>query len=196
MHVQGRPDKGLSYQCRKWHGKMTCPKAASLRTRLADAHVERLVLDAFSPHGYLSTAVPDGDAAREAQQHLEEAQHELNAYVSTTAVSIVGEQAFERGLEERQGRLEIARAAMAEADAKITTLAPLLSGNLVEAWPRLAVGSKRRILRAFIDRVTIAPAQTRGQRSGHEKRIQVVLLGNVLLVPTEGSVMTATSPLL
>lgn len=192
MHVHGRTGGPLSYACRKLHGKLTCPRPASLRVSIADAHVDHIVQQAFNPGGYLSSAVEDINALAEATARAEEAEEELNAYLANTRLLDLGQEAFNRGAEERHETLELAQLALSDVKSRSSAVDNLPEGDLLQAWPNLPVTAKRRILSSFIDRVSIAPAEKRGQRTGHERRIQIILTGNVILDPTGSD---ATYPL-
>ena len=186
LHVHGKKGGSLSYQCRKLHGRLTCPRPTSIRVGLTDDHVERGILNAFNPGGYLAEAVEDIEAVTEAAKRVEEAQRELDAYLSNTKLtSVVSADAFARGAEERQATLDLARSSLTGATSRSGATATLPNGNLIEAWPSLPTLAKRKILRAFIGRVVIAPAEKRGQRSGHERRIQIILTGDVVLAASD-----------
>ena len=185
MHVHGKTGQPLSYACRKLHGAMTCPRPASLRTSLADAHVESALIQAFSPGGYLTEALEDVEAVTELASQAQDAEHELTLYLANTKLLAVGQDAFNRGAHERHAAVELAQLSLTAAKSRSTLADTLPPGNLLDAWPTLPNAAKRRILAAVIDRVAIGPAEKRGQRSGHERRIQIVLTGNVILEPTE-----------
>jgi site-specific DNA recombinase len=187
----GKPGQRFAvYYCVGRYAKGMCPARASIRASYLDQYVEDQVLDALrSEDGLLAQAVEASEQIEEAARALEEAEHELDLYVGNPRLlSILGETRFVEGVEARQQALDEARRLLAELRAHSVVTEELLSGDLVRAWPQLAIQEKRRLLHGLLDRVVLRRAPGRGKDAVPvADRTQIVLGGNVLLEPLEAN---------
>jgi site-specific DNA recombinase len=187
----GKPGQRFAvYYCVGRYAKGMCPARASIRASYLDEFVEEQVLEALKAEdGLLAQAVESSQAIEEAARAVEEAEHELDLYVGNPKLlTILGERKFVEGVEARQGALDDARALLAQLRAKSVVSEELLSGDLVRAWPQLAMQEKRRLLHGLLDRVVLRRAPGRGKDAvAVADRTQIVLRGNVLLEPLEAS---------
>ena len=187
----GRPGQRFPvYYCIGRYAKGMCPARASIRASYLDEFVEEHVLAALEAEdGLLAQAVESSQAIEQAARAVEEAEHELDLYVSNPKLlSILGEQKFVEGVEARQNALDQARALLAGLRAQSVVSEELLSGDLVLVWPQLTIQEKRKLLHGLLDRVVLRRANARGKDAiPVADRTQIVLRGNVLLEPVSTS---------
>ncbi len=163
----GRPGQRFPvYYCIGRYAKGMCPARASIRASYLDEFVEEQVLAALEAEdGLLAQAVESSQAIEQAARAVEDAEHELDLYVSNPKLlSILGEQKFVEGVEARQNALDQARALLAGLRAQSVVSEELLSGDLVQVWPQLTIEEKRKLLHGLLDRVVLRRANARGKR--------------------------------
>jgi hypothetical protein len=87
-----------------------------------------------------------------------------------------------QGVDARQRALDEARQDLAELRSQSALASELTSGDLLAAWPELALQEKRRLLHGLLDRVELRRSAGRGRKATPvAERTQIVLHGNVLL---------------
>jgi hypothetical protein len=110
-------------------------------------------------------------------------------------LTLLGEQKFLDGAEARQRALDEARRALGELRQQSSLADELADGNVLRAWPTLAVQEKRQLMHGLLDRVVVTRAQGRGRHANPiGERAQIVLRGNVLLGPTPDDTEPAATP--
>ncbi len=114
------------------------------------------------------------------------AEHELDLFVTNPQLlSTLGQDKFMQGVEARQRALDEARAELAELRSQSALADELLSGDLLAAWPELAMQEKRRLLYGLLDRVMLTRSAGRGVKTTPVKeRTLIVLRGVVVLEPS------------
>jgi hypothetical protein len=179
-HMRDRDGSRLGiYRCRKRHAAGECPAPASVMARLLDPYVEELFLAALGPDGPLAEASEATDAMDAALQAVEDAERELDEYLSLNLVGVVGQERFRSGVELRQGVLESARTRMTEA-RQASAFADALSltpGDLTEAWPSLSVSERRHLLAAAVDAVMVRAVRGSGRAVPLEERVHILWRG-------------------
>jgi site-specific DNA recombinase len=181
------------YYCTGRYATGPCPSRAAGRASLIDAYVEEQVLGALRDEdGMLAQAVDASEALEAATRSVAEAEHELDLFVTNPKLlTTIGEEKFLDGVEARQRVLDETRETLAELRKQSTLAEELADGDLLRAWPTLAVQEKRRLLHGLLDRVVVSRARGRGKNANAvSERTQIVLRGNVLLGenPDEASV--------
>jgi site-specific DNA recombinase len=173
------------YYCSGRYAKGPCPARATIRASYLDRYVEEQVLAALRAEGGLLAQARQADAELEqAQRTLEAAEHELNLYLQTDLIAIVGQETFIAGVQARQARVDEARERVATLHSQTLITDELISGNLLEAWPQLTTPEKRTLMHGLLDRVVLTRAPARGREAVPvDSRTQIVLRGNVLLGP-------------
>jgi site-specific DNA recombinase len=172
------------YYCTGRYAKGVCRARATIRASHVDQYVEEQVLAALrSEGGPIATAVQASQEIEQAAQAVSEAEHELDFFIGNPKLlSVLGEQKFLEGVEVRQRELDEARQRLAELRSKSALASELADGELLEAWPTLALAERRRLLHGLLDRVVLRRADGRGKGAvPAAERTQIVLRGNVLL---------------
>jgi site-specific DNA recombinase len=172
------------YYCTGRYAKGVCRARATIRASHVDQYVEEQVLAALrSEGGPIATAVQASQEIEQAAQAVSEAEHELDLFIGNPKLlSVLGEQKFLEGVEVRQRELDEARQRLAELRSKSALASELADGELLEAWPTLALAERRRLLHGLLDRVVLRRADGRGKGAvPAAERTQIVLRGNVLL---------------
>jgi len=181
----GKPGQRFAiYYCVGRYAKGMCPARASIRASYLDGFVEEHVLEALKAEdGLLAQAVESSEAIEGGARTVEEAEHELDLYVSNPKLlSILGEEKFVQGVEARQQALDDARALLTGLRAQSVVTEELLSGDLVQCWPQLTIQEKRKLLHGLLDRVVLRRANARGKNASPvQERTQIVLRGELLL---------------
>ena len=174
------------YYCKGRYATGRCPAPAGARASTIDSYVEEQVLAALEAEGgFLVEAHLAQEQLAVLQRALEEAEHELDIYLSSAVMSVVGEAAFVAGAESRQQTVDDARTQLAELQSQALLVDDLTSGDLITAWPDLTIPERRRLLHGFLDRVVLRKATGRGRAAPPiDTRTQIVMRGNVLLGPS------------
>lgn len=174
------------YYCTGRYAKGLCPDRATIRASYLDEYVEEQVLLALREEGGLiAQAVRASEQIEDAARRAEEADHELDLFVSDLRIlSMIGQEKFLEGLEVRQHALDEAARELADLRAQSAISDELTGGDLLKAWPELSLPEKRMLLHGFLDRVVLRRAPGRGPDAlPVSERTQIVLRGNVLLGP-------------
>lgn len=173
-----------TYYCSGRYAKGLCQARATIRAAYLDAYVEEQVFAALEQEdGLLAQAVEASEALDRTRRRLEEAEHELDLFLSSPRLlTILGEDKVVEGVEVRQRVLDEARHELAELSAQSSVIQELTSGDLLEAWPTLTIQEKRKLLHGLLERVVLRRANGRGKNAAPvSERTQIVLRGNVLL---------------
>lgn len=172
------------YYCTGRYASGLCPSRANARASLVDTYVEAQVLKALAQEGGpFAQAVAASEALEDASRAVAEAEHELDLFLTNPKLlTLIGEQKFLEGAEARQQALDEARQTLAELQVQSSLSEELTEGDLLKAWPTLAMQEKRRLMHGLLDRVVVSRAKGRGRHANPvTERTQIVLKGNVLL---------------
>ncbi len=157
--MRGRNGERLGlYRCRGRHSAGKCPAPSSVLARVLDPHVEALFLDAVGPNGPLAEAMDASVAVDAALREVEAAEHELDVFLSDTALrETVGEARYQRAAELRAAAVDAAQEKLSEARQhnSLSAAVPLTPGGLTDAWPGLTVSEKRTLLTSSLDAVFV-----------------------------------------
>jgi site-specific DNA recombinase len=158
----GRMVVGSTTQKGKLYPLYRCPQTGDCtqRTSVSAALVEPVVVDAVREllHGMQGTATVAAGIG-EAERALERCEHELDAAVQAFTGLEDVTSARERLLELRDRR-DRARERLAELRA---AAAPAVTINAGSDWTMLTLEKQRALVRAVIDRVTVAPGRGTGR---------------------------------
>jgi hypothetical protein len=138
-----------AYRCSIWQATGRCPAPATIKADVLEAWVEAELL------GHLeAAAVADAAAGHRLSELLAEVERRENELAAFYALAdVLDRQAFLRAAREREEDLSAARRAY--DDAREVSGGPVLGGDLVQAWPSLALQDRRRIVTAAIDAVIV-----------------------------------------
>ncbi len=156
--MRGRDGERLGlYRCRGRHAAGECPAPATIMARVLDPHVEALFLEAVGPGGVLAEAVEANILVERALDELEQAERELDAFLSDlTLRSSIGEARYRAQAEARTQAVADAEAKLAQTRQRGALAGHLLTpGALLEAWPTLSVAERRSLLTASVDAVMV-----------------------------------------
>jgi DNA invertase Pin-like site-specific DNA recombinase len=170
-----------SYQCESSRAAQRCPHPTSIRA----AKLDDFVLGVFWRQFEATTVAEPVEATEEvdvAVAAVEAAEHELDVYLQTAVVDIVGVEAFRRAAEVRTQALDEARTQLADAQNSLRSATLSLPLDLRDAWEEMTLGERRQILRGAIDAVVVWPSSGRGKRDPASSRVRVVWRGDA---PTE-----------
>ena len=167
------------YHCTGRYASGPCPARATIRAQYLDEHVEQVVLEALQQEdSILAQALETSEAAEAAAREVEAAQHELNLYLQTDLISVVGPDSFRAGVRTRQTRLEEAHTRLAATHATAINRNNLLPTDLLQAWPELTTPERRTILHGLLDHITLERDPTLGRDPAPlEQRTTIILRG-------------------
>jgi site-specific DNA recombinase len=171
------------YYCVGRYASGPCPARASIRAEKLDAFVEEHVLAALQDEeGLLAQAVEASEHVDQAARAVAAAEHELDLYLASALVSVIGQERFLQGVDTRQQVLDSARAELSQLHAQSALGQELTSGDLLSAWPDLTIQERRRLLHGLLDRVLLKRSDGRKRDAlPLSERTQIILRGNVLL---------------
>lgn len=172
------------YYCTGRYASGLCPSRATARASLVDRYVEEQVLEALrSEDGLLAHAVAASENVEAAARAVEDAEHELDLFVNNpTLLTLLGEPKFVDGVKVRQRALDEARQRLAEARSQSALADELGDGDLLQAWPTLTPGEKRRLMHGLLERVVVTRADRRGRHARPiGERTEILLRGDVVL---------------
>jgi hypothetical protein len=172
------------YYCTGRYASGLCPSRATARASLVDRYVEEQVREALrSEDGLLAHAVAASENVEAAARAVEDAEHELDLFVNNpTLLTLLGEPKFVDGVKVRQRALDEARQRLAEARSQSALADELGDGDLLQAWPTLTPGEKRRLMHGLLERVVVTRADRRGRHARPiGERTEILLRGDVVL---------------
>jgi site-specific DNA recombinase len=175
-----------TYYCTGRYAKGLCEARATIRASVLDAYVEEQVLAALSQEGgFFAQANEASEAMDEAARGVADAEHELDLFVGNpTLLSVLGESKFVSGVQVRQGALDEARHELATLRSQSLLTEDLPSGDLLSAWPELALQDRRKLLHGLLERVALRRSPARGRDAVPiAERTEIVLRGGVVLEP-------------
>jgi DNA invertase Pin-like site-specific DNA recombinase len=162
------------YRCRGDHASGKCSHRASSLGRVLEPYIEAQFLAALGPDGPLAKATASSLETETAETAVQAAETELNAYLEAVQASTLGAERYRKGLQQRQGALDVATAKL----AKIRSQQPateLLNARLGDVWADLSTAEKRTLLAAGIDAVMVRQG---GKRSDSiESRVKILWHG-------------------
>jgi site-specific DNA recombinase len=176
-------DRFPVYYCVGRYASGPCPARASIRAEKLDAFVEARVLAALQDErGLLAQAVEASEQIEQAAGAVAAAEHELDLYLTSSLLSVIGQQRFLQGVDARQQVLDTARTELNRLRDQSAIGEELTSGDLPAAWPQLTIQERRQLLHGLLDRVLLERSD--GRKRGAlplTARTQIILRGNVLL---------------
>lgn len=153
--MRGRDGETLRiYRCRGDHAAGRCPAPATVMGRVIEPHVVEMFFVALGTDGVLAHAIPDDREVDETQQHVGEAELELEAFLAASVVDL-GRDIYRAGLELRQRAVDEAQASLDVLAARTASAGAPAVADLEATWPDLTVGERRRILTAGIDAIML-----------------------------------------
>lgn len=150
LYNDGKEEKTYVFGCRRNHASGACPAPAYVMEHLAEEWVVQKFFESLED-GVLAKSVPDSDELEAAQLVLVEAQAELDAWVTSTSISQLGEKLYLSGLEHRQQAVEKAEDRLHTLIGTSDSLTDV--NDLRGTWDDLSGAEKQRILGAGIDAV-------------------------------------------
>jgi site-specific DNA recombinase len=189
LKIAGSYDKKTAsryptYYCTGRYAKGHCTSRATIRASVVDRHVEEQVLTALHAEGGpLAQAIEASEKIDETARKVAAAEHELDLFVTNPQLlTTIGREKFMQGVDARQHALDDARKDLAELRSQSALASELTSGDLLAAWPELALQEKRLLLHGLLDRVELTRSAGRGAKATPvAERTQIVLRGGVLL---------------
>jgi hypothetical protein len=123
------------------------------------------------------------DALEQANRALDEAEHELDLYISNPRLlTLLGENKFVEGAQARQAALDQARSDLVEPRGQTNLTTELADGELLKAWPDLTTQEKRRLLHGLLDRVNLSRRTAAGRHADPVgERTEIILRGGTAL---------------
>jgi hypothetical protein len=162
LSVTGR---NPSYTCRRTLGGK-CERPVYVSKKRADAFVEEQIINVLRHASFVPLiGSREIDSLREG---LTSAKAELEEFVLATKA--LDREVFQRGVEDRQAKVDRARQALEERQADADTAAELPSP---EGWASLDLDHKRQVARAMIESVIVYDAEGRGPNAPVEMRFEI-----------------------
>jgi DNA invertase Pin-like site-specific DNA recombinase len=158
-----------AYTCRRQLGGKPCERPVYVSKRRADAFVERAIVEVLE-HGALEVVASSADLER-VRRAFADAQLELENYV--VEASSLEPRLFRLGLEAREQKLAAARCAHEDMVSRADVAAELPEAS---GWAALDLDGRRRVARALIVEIVVAPPESRRERGPHagvEKRFTI-----------------------
>jgi site-specific DNA recombinase len=178
----------MNYECRKRHSGGICAEPTKMSVRRLDDHVEEAFLEWLEREQIAveATASTDDEVVALVEA-VEAAEVELREYRDAQLISLIGRDAFAEGLEQRQRRLEEARAELEQA-RRATIALPIGPQKLIDLWPDLSTDEKHAFLSAAIDAVAVRRADLPGKGSSVPARVHIFWRGQAPVdLPGRGS---------
>jgi DNA invertase Pin-like site-specific DNA recombinase len=177
----------MNYECRKRHSGGICPEPTRISVRRLDGYVEEAFL-AWLEREYIALeATERSDETTRLGAVVEAAESELREYRDGQLVSVIGRDAFVEGLEQRQRRVDEARAELQQA-RRSTVALPIGPHKLVDLWPSLTADERHGFLVAAIDAVAVRRADLPGKGSSVPRRVHIFWRGQAPVdLPGRGS---------
>lgn len=172
-----------SYYCRGHYATGRCPAPASVRASTVDPYVEERFLEALAADGgVLAEAHAAQERIGELQRVLEATEHELDVYLGSELMSVIGQERFLEGVRSRQDAVDRARSDLAGVRGQTMIAEDLTDGDLLRSWPLLTTPERRRLLHGFLEKVVVRRAGARGRLAPPiDERAEIVLRGGVTL---------------
>jgi hypothetical protein len=165
------------YACGKRKAECVCPQPVTIGADRLDTFVEEAFLERLRSEPVVVDATPAEDDVVAAVKRLEDAEAELDLYMSTTLVSAVGKERFEAQAHSRADAVNAARTEV--VDLQQFPPAVALTASVIDEWPSLTVEERRLLLAAAVHAILVSPALSRGSRPVGE-RARIVWLGDDL----------------
>jgi DNA invertase Pin-like site-specific DNA recombinase len=167
----------MRYACagRKARGGV-CTHPVTIGADRLDAFMEEAFLDRLSSEPVVLEAIPAEDSLVEAVAVLEQAEAELDAYRSTSLVTVLGAERFEAGIRERADAVNAASAKMSALRRQAPVIP--LGADLLDEWGTLSTPERHSVLSAAVHAVLVSPASGRGSRRPVGERVRIVWLGD------------------
>lgn len=172
-----RPDYAR-YACGGRKAECVCEHPITIGADRLDEYVTETFLERLRSEPVVVDATPAGDDLVDAVRRLEAAEAELEAYMSTNLVSVIGAELFETEARRRADVVNEARADVAELQRQLPAVS--LTASVIDEWPSLSVEERRTLLAAAIQVVLVSPASGRGSRRPVGERVRIVWLGDDL----------------
>jgi DNA invertase Pin-like site-specific DNA recombinase len=166
----------VAYYC-KGTSSGGCDARAFAKAEALEEIVESTLRDALLSDRRLIEAIEAQADVEEAARLLEAAEAELREFALRG--SALDGDLFEEAIQERKGRVEMARLALAEARSRSGAL-PVSGGRILNAWDTFDGEERRRVTRAYFDRVVVRKARDEADEANLGGRTQVVWAGNVV----------------
>jgi len=177
----------MNYECRKRHSGGICAEPTKMSVRRLDDHVEEAFLEWLEREQIAVEATASNDEAVALVEAVEAAEVELREYRDAQLISLIGRDAFTEGLEQRQRRLDEARAELEQA-RRATVALPIGPQKLIDLWPDLSTDEKHGFLSAAIDAVAVRRADLPGKGSSVPARVHMFWRGQAPVdLPGRGS---------
>lgn len=158
----------LTYGCRPSDNGGQC-RGTFITKEHVDSYVEKAVLSVLE-HGR-GDLVSSGREIQALRGALDDAEAELEAYLDVTSAR--DRERFQRGLDMRELKVEHAQAAYEEAAASAGMAGALPDTS---AWAAMDLDHRRRVARALISEVLVAPTQ-RPRAQSPENRLTILFAG-------------------
>lgn len=192
LKITGNTDKRTGerypvYYCVGRYASGLCSARATARASGVDSYVEQRVLEALRhENGLLAEAVAASAQLEAAAREVEEAEHELDLFVNNPKLlNLLGETKFVEGVQVRQAALDQTRRDLGQLRTQSNLAEELGDGDLLNAWPNLAVTDRRRLLHGLLERVLLTRANGRGRHAEPiGDRTQIILRGGRLVETT------------
>jgi DNA invertase Pin-like site-specific DNA recombinase len=170
------------YYCTGRYASGPCPSRTNIRASLLDAYVEAQVHSALEEEGgVFAQAVDASERVDEAARAVEDAEHELDLYLTNPKLlTLLGEAKFLQGAEARQHALDETRTHLAELRTRTMLTDELADGDLLHAWPSLTIQEKRRLMHGLLEQVVVSRATNRGRHAEPiAERTKMILRGGI-----------------
>ena len=164
----------VAYFCKNAASEQ-CPARAFVHADALDRHVGAWFETVIASEPRFVEAVEAAEELHDARVALERAEAELVAFVESA--SALAATLFQRGVEVRQQRVDLARQTVATRNVQARALP--IGGSVADVWGCLAPGDRRAVLAGYLDRVIVR----RGASSD--------LAGGVEIVWADGTVADA-----
>jgi site-specific DNA recombinase len=175
----GRKGHGRVYLCVKKHSGRHCPAPAGIAAERVDRYVESI---AKAELARLQVEASEGDDVTHAQNRVEAAEHELDAYLDAVRAADVGAEAFGTGARKRSAAVEAAKDSL-YAELARRPVSPAV-GSGADVWEELNAHERNTLLRGLLAAVVVRPVG-RGRRVPVEDRVRVLAYGTDLGLPSQ-----------
>ena len=159
------------YGCRARRSGGVCPRPVQISITLADDHVAQAFLEWARAERVIFGGPSINAALESAVARVEAAEAELTDWRSSGLLTVMGEDAFTAGWQERAQAVSHARQALAVIMP--SDLEPLHSADIPSVWEESDIAQRRALLHAAFDGVIVSPVSP-GSRRPVSERLRLI----------------------
>jgi len=153
-----------NYRCRGDHAAGRCPTRSSVLAHLIEPYIIEQFFAELLPGGVLARGKLETRELDELRKTLDEAERELESWVTEPALNSLGRDLYLSGLDARQRAVDEARTALSD-QGDGDELDALRDVDLEKLWTTLSIAEQRRLLAQGIDAIILRRGRVLDERT-------------------------------